>query len=494
MRNVARLAEFTPTSRERYVDLLRVASLTVVILGHWLMAVILIGGDGTIQVTNVLMVIPSIQPVTWVLQVMPIFFMVGGFSHATALASLRRRGGGYSEFVRSRVDRLLRPTIVFAGVWLAVSLCCEASGFGSATVLFAARAVAQPLWFVGVYLGIVAFAPVMELAHRRLGRWAPALPAALGLAACAVDTVRLGLGMPAAGYLNVALVWLAIHQIGFFYADGTLVRGGRRLAAMLAGTGFAATVALTTVGPYPVSMVGMPGERVSNMSPPTVALLTQAVGLIGVVLLLRAPASRWLARRRVWTAVIAANGLTMTAFLWHLSALLVVTWVTAHPGGTLREVGSVRWWLFRPLWLAVLAAVTAGFILVFRRADQHGATGPGRLLATGTEGGRWRTALASSGTALCAVGVLGFSTVGFGGILAGRTATLVVLPVTPLRSTALLCAGLAVLTATRWRSGASAPVAGRQGTSAPVAGRPGASAPVAGRSGTPVGIVGAVDG
>ncbi|OEJ32323.1 hypothetical protein BGK67_14130 [Streptomyces subrutilus] len=37
-------AAATPASRDRYVDLLRVASLGVVVLGHWLMAAV--SGDG----------------------------------------------------------------------------------------------------------------------------------------------------------------------------------------------------------------------------------------------------------------------------------------------------------------------------------------------------------------------------------------------------------------------------------------------------------------
>ena len=36
--------------------------------------------------------------------------------------------------------------------------------------------------------------------------------------------------MPYVGFLNVALVWLAVHQLGFLYADGSLQRaaGGSR--------------------------------------------------------------------------------------------------------------------------------------------------------------------------------------------------------------------------------------------------------------------------
>jgi hypothetical protein len=433
----AALARATPDTRDRYVDLLRVASLGVVVIGHWLMAVILVGRDGTVSATNVLTIVPTLRPVTWLFQVMPVFFFVGGFSHAVALASLRRRGGGYAEFVRSRAQRLIRPTAVFIAVWLALALLIEVSGHHRGVLALATGTVAQPLWFVGVYLGVVALAPVMLRLHRRT---APALvPAALAAGAVVVDVSRFAFDLPYVGFLNVALVWLAVHQLGFHYADGGLTRG-RRPAVTLAVGGFAAVLALTTFGPYPVSMVGLPGEPISNMSPPTLALLAHAAFLVGLVLLVRGPVARWLRRPAVWRNVITANGLAMTAFLWHLTALFAATALTIAVGLAQPEVGSAAWWLLRPLWIVGLAAVTLALVSAFRRADRP----PVRTRPT-RPASRRHTTVAAFGIALCALGILGFSAVGFGGLLAGHTATLVVLPMTPLAATAILGSGAALL-------------------------------------------------
>jgi hypothetical protein len=451
MNSSAELAAATPQRRDRYIDLLRVLSLGVVVVGHWLMAVVFVGPDGTVRATNLLALQPALRPLTWLLQVMPVFFLVGGFSHATAVPSVRRRGGGYADFVRSRAGRLLRPTAVFVSVWLALTLAVEITGHDRGVVRIASRTVAQPLWFVGVYLGVVALAPAMLRLHRRCGRWAWAVPVALAAGTGLVDLLRFGLGAPHIGYLNVALVWLAVHQVGFLYADGRLTR---RVALGFAGTGLAATVALTAFGPYPTSMVGLPGERVSNMSPPTFALLTHSVWLIGLVLLLRAPVSRWLHRPRVWRGVVTANGLAMTAFLWHLTALFGATAATAAVGLAQPAAGSIAWWLLRPAWITVLAVLTGALVLAFRRADRPR---PARVPADPAHrAARQRTAGAATGMVLCTVGVLGFSAVGFGGLLAGRTATLVVLPVTPLLSVALLAAGAGLLRATRPRVPAKA--------------------------------------
>jgi len=447
MTKASSLAAATPLSRDRYIDLLRVASLGVVVVGHWLMAVVLVGHDGSVTATNALALIPSLQPLTWLLQVMPVFFFVGGFSHATALTSIQRRGGTYADFVRSRAGRLLRPTAVFVAVWLAAALIIEVSGHDRGVLRLATRAVAQPLWFVGVYLGVIALAPAMLRLHRSLDRWGFLVPVTLAAGAGAVDLARFEGGIPHVAYLNVALVWLAVHQLGFLYADGSLLRGGRRVAVALACAGLVATIALTTLGPYPTSMVGMPGERVSNMSPPTLALLAHAIWLIGLVLLLRAPLSRWLRRASVWTVVIAANGMVMTAFLWHLTAMFAASALTVAYGVTQPAVGSAAWWLLRPVWLAVLAVFTAGLVFAFRRADRPRETrvpDPDRPTAPGH-----RMSAAAVGMVLCVLGVLGLSAVGFGGLLAGRTATLVVLPVTPLMSVAALAVGAVLLGTTR---------------------------------------------
>ncbi|MEV6597610.1 acyltransferase [Actinoplanes sp. NPDC051346] len=397
--SAARLAAHTPPGRDRYVDLLRVISLGVVIAGHWLMAVPAPGGD---RVTNILAVVPALQPLTWLFQVMPLFFLVGGFAHATALTSLARRGGGYADFVRSRIARLLRPTAVFLGVWLAVALGAGLAGQDHGIVRVALRTVVQPLWFLGVYLALIALAPTMLRLHRRFAGW---VPVTLLAAAAVVDTLRLH-GYGGAAVLNLLFVWLAVHQLGYLYADGTLQRWG----GLLTGGGLAALLALTVLGPYPISMVGVPGQAMSNMSPPTMALAAHALWLTGLAMLLRGPATRLLARARVWQAVVAANGLAMTAFLWHLSAAFAL--LAAFRSGMGGPPGTLWWWLTRPLWLAAAATITAAFVTTFRRFD---TVRPATILP-----GASRPAAVAGGM-LCTAGVLGVSAVGFGGLLEGRT-------------------------------------------------------------------------
>ncbi|MFC9703237.1 acyltransferase [Streptomyces sp. NPDC056943] len=410
------LAAATPATRDRYIDLLRVASLAVVVLGHWLMAAV--GPDG--QIGNLLAVVPELQLVTWVFQVMPVFFFVGGFSHALA----RRSRPAYASFLRARLQRLLRPTMVFVAVWGAAALVLQLAGADGGLTGVALRLVTQPLWFIGIYLAMVAFTPPLLRLHERWGWGAFAV---LAGGAVAVDVLRFAADVPFVEFLNFAFVWLAVHQLGFLRADGML-----RRPALLAGAGLVGAAALVALGPYPLSMVGMPGEKVSNMAPPTLALLCHGLWLVGAVELLRGPGARLVARAGVWRAVVAANGIAMTAFLWHLTAMLGVYGVMLGSGVALPDPASGAWWAQVPLRIAAAVVLTALLVAVFRRFEAPVPAAP----ATDTGG-----PLAALGIALALLGVLGLSMTGFAGLLSGHSATLIAVPVTAPAAVGLALAG-----------------------------------------------------
>lgn len=446
------LAEATPATRDRYVDLLRVASLAAVVLGHWLMAAVTPDGVG-----NLLAVVPALQPLTWLLQVMPVFFFVGGFAHALSYRSLlRKRPEGstdsvYAAFLRARLQRLLRPTMVFVLVWGAAALLIQLLGGGGGLTGVTLRLVTQPLWFIGIYLAMVAFTPPLLRLHERYG-WGAF--AGLAGAAAAVDVLRFAAGVPYVEFLNFAFVWLAVHQLGFLRADGRLGVGpalpALRRPALLAGGGLVGAVALVAFGPYPLSMVGMPGEKVSNMAPPTLALLCHGLWLVGAVELLRAPAARLLARPRAWRTVVAANGVAMTAFLWHLTAMLGVYGAMLALDVPLPEPATAAWWAQTPLRLAVAAALTAVLVAAFRTFERPAA--PATPPATATAPGTGSAPLAALGATLCLLGVLGLSMVGFAGLLEGRTALLIAVPVSaPAAVATTLCGWLLVERAGRAR-------------------------------------------
>ncbi|MGH9168743.1 MAG: acyltransferase family protein, partial [Acidimicrobiia bacterium] len=240
------------TERNRYVDFLRVASIAVVVLGHWLMAVIAWEG-GRIVGGHLLAEAPRLQLLTWVFQVMPVFFIVGGYANAASWSSAERRGVGYGAWMRARAARLLRPTAVFVAVWTALALVVRLAPIDPELVQAGSRLVAVPLWFLAVYFFVIPAVPVMLTAHGRFGVWVPVV---LTAAAAAVDLASWGFELPLVGWANFALVWLAVHQLGFLWRDGMLTERGQ-IPWLLAGGGLAALALLVWLGPYPLSMVGV---------------------------------------------------------------------------------------------------------------------------------------------------------------------------------------------------------------------------------------------
>jgi len=358
------LAAATPKTRDRYVDFLRVASLVVVMLGHWLMAVV-VWADGRLHTANVLEVTPAARRLTWVFQVMPVFFIVGGFSNSASLAAARRKGVTYGTWLGSRLRRLVRPVLAFAVVWTAAAAVMLASGVDPRGLR--AGSIAQPLWFLAVYVVVVAAAPAMVAAQER---WGAKVALGLGAAVLAVDVARWGFGVPLVGWLNLAVVWLFAHQLGVAWRMGSVGTWSRGRLVAVAAAGMGALVVLTTWFGYPGSMVGGVEAGRTNTFPPSFAVVALAVWQFGALLALRPVIDRWLARPRVWTTVVAANGMAMTLYLWHLTALVIVT-AAVLPAGLLPSpaAGSGAWWAWRPVWVVLLALALAPLVTVFARVE-----------------------------------------------------------------------------------------------------------------------------
>jgi fucose 4-O-acetylase-like acetyltransferase len=425
------MSELDAPRRDPYVDLARSVAIVIVVIGHWATTTVLWEGNAVRNV-NALSDIAVLRPVTWLVQVMPVVFFIGGFANARSLAA---HDGGALGYLKSRLGRLMVPTALFLAVWQVLGLLIERISRGSSGQARAAESAALPLWFLGIYLVVVALAPVMWRLHRRFGAWVMgALAAGVG----AVDLVSIGFGLGDLGGVNYALVWLFAHQAGFWYADGTLQRWGRSAATAIAVFGLAALVALTVWGGYPVSLVGVPGQVRSNAQPPSLAMLAGVVWLVGLVMVLRPAGLRALQGRAGRAFVRAVHPVILTAFLWHVSALSAGAAAWRALGLPEPAIGSAGWWALRPVWVVVIVVPFLGLLAVFRWFEVHpgGGSVPGSPL---------RTAAAGFGVFSMAIGVLGYGETGFIPFAPDPGELILMFRFTPLQNVAHLALGAAAV-------------------------------------------------
>ena len=176
------LAANTPAERNRYVDFLRAFSILFVISGHWLITGAFVDPKtGSYAPMLALEIVPWTEWLTWLFQVMPVFFMVGGYANAVSLESAAARGIGYGAWLATRLHRLLRPMLLLVLVWAVIAVLLFAGGTSSESIQFITRTALLPTWFLAIYTMIVILAPPSHAAWRRWGYWS--LLAYLALAA-----------------------------------------------------------------------------------------------------------------------------------------------------------------------------------------------------------------------------------------------------------------------------------------------------------------------
>lgn len=341
------VAEQTPADRNRYVDLLRALSISAVVMGHWLIAAPAFMG-GIASMDHLLQIQPQAQWLTWLFQVMPVFFFVGGYSNGVSWDGAQAKGLRYSFWLESRLRRLLGPTIPLVLLWAALGIVGYHLGLSEKMIRVASQISLVPTWFLAIYFVIVMFVPVTRALWRKLGLLSVILPFALAVIG---DIVYFNTQYQWYGWFNYFFIWGAVHQLGYAWQQGRFGGVGPSLCLAILAASF--LLLLTLFGPYPISLIGVPGAEFSNTTPPKLPLIALGLTQIGLLLALEGPARRWLANIKVWTATVLVNGFIMPIFLWHSTVMILIIgfcfWLL--PVALSVQPGSGLWWAYRPMWI-----------------------------------------------------------------------------------------------------------------------------------------------
>ena len=355
-------------NRNRVVDLLRAVAILTVVLGHWLIAAVMVR-DGRLSVDAVLNLATWSHPLTWVFQVMPVFFLVGGYANACSWRSARRRQESYAVWLAARLRRLGTPVVPLLLVWLLGVTVGYAAGAPVALLRTASQVALVPTWFLAAYVLVVAVAPLTLRIWERTGWVSVVGGLALG---GLVDWWSIGGGNTWVGFVNYLVVWATVHQLGYAWLDGRLAGTSSRL--VLAGVGAVGLVVLVGFGPYPVSMIGIDGAVLNNSYPTRVTL--GFLGLLqgGLLLALEPMLARWLERPGPWRFTGLVNLRIMTLYLWHVTVAVAVVGLLWWAGGLGLHATplSFAWWAGRPVWWLVLGVGTVGVIRLLGRFESPG--------------------------------------------------------------------------------------------------------------------------
>ncbi|WP_235783480.1 acyltransferase family protein [Amycolatopsis orientalis] len=353
----------------------------MVVVWHWAFTILRWTPDGPMP-TSPLGFFSGLWIFTWLLQVMPMFFYVGGYVHLVSWRRARERGDSLASYVRHQITHLVVPAGVLVLTW-AVLGATAASLFNLRWIRGAVLLIISPLWFLTVYVGLLALLPVSLWLHRKFD---VVVLVWLGGVALGADVLRFRYGLDRAGWVNMIAVWGLAHQAGFFYHR--VVDAPRRWGHALLWAGLFGLAGLVFSGLYPGSMVGVPGDRLSNMAPPTfviVALLTFQAGFAEVT---RPFFERRLGKRRWQRFIGMLSTYALPLFLFHTTGMALAkacVYFVFGSGVSDDRPPDVIWWLERPIAVLGPLLCTLPFLLLFgarrtragRRRDLRPSTAAG---------------------------------------------------------------------------------------------------------------------
>ena len=309
---------------------------------------------------NPLHVVPGGFVLTWFLQVMPLFFLIGGWVSWGSLARHQARGGSDRTWLRNRAGRLAKPALP-----LAVGL-IAAKAFLSPWLFGVVLLGASPLWFLGVYLPLTLLTPSLIRAHRN----SPSLAfASTALVILATQIARFAYHLNSLVLILITFlaVWGFLYQVGF-HLDRLRVNRSNAFGVGVAGlVGIGVCVALG----YPASMVAVKGDAISNMGPPTAAIVMLGLFQAGLVTYFAKFFERMAHSKKLGALITLVDRNQMTIYIVHLPLWVLQLVVLRFTVVGLAGTPTFGWLVTRPIWLVgpgcVLAVLVSTLRLVPRR-------------------------------------------------------------------------------------------------------------------------------
>lgn len=350
----------TPAGRDRAIDVIRIASLVSVVFGHTIMATSTIRDDVFIW-SNLLTESTVFQALTWVFQIMPLFFFAG----VAASVQSWNPGSSWGGWLLKRCTRLYRPVFYYLAFWTA-ALAVLRFVLPEHVYEPVAGISIQLLWFLGAYVLVLAAVPLLARITTT-GQMAGAIIGTYAFIAV-IDAIRINMdGYASLGYLNT-VVWLIPGVFGVAYRRNLLTSS----AALKVGLGMlGVNLSLLYFGPYDLSLVGIETQQLKNMTPPSLLLAGHAIMMCAFAIAAAPAINRWARRPRVWWLAAIGNTGAMTLYLWHMPLLLGLHLVFDYLGADRYDPSAPGFVALSLLQLALMAGLVAIAFTVLRPLENN---------------------------------------------------------------------------------------------------------------------------
>jgi len=394
----------TPPSRDRSIDAVRAYGLFVVVAGHYLMGIVH-WNRNVPQLGNSLSSSIHLQVITWVFQVMPLFFIAGGAANLISWKSAQNKETAYAVWLWKRAHRLLSPALVYLFVMIILGALISPNVNNQMSRLLL-NISTQLLWFLGVYIVITAITPLTVFLFENW-RTQSIIIWLFVIAFC--DYAHLGqTSFAPISLLNFIFVWAMVSQLGYAFEKNEIERSKAVLVFIVS---LAIEIWLVYKFPYPISLVGLPDE-ISNMAPPTLVLALHSIAIWSLLSIFKTNINKLCERAKVWTIVVGANMAAMTIYLWHIPVIMFVT-VGSHLIGwdrttvllESRPYPATGYWLETIPFLALCGLLVYSFVQV-AWIIEHVKIKWWQGDASQVQKSGWRSAVAIIGVFLIGTGLL----------------------------------------------------------------------------------------
>jgi len=333
MRSVFNEASKTSISRERFIDFTKVIGLLFLIFNSFLF-LRLEESRGEFFVTNLSAESQSLIVISWFTAGMSLFFFSMGFNNLIAWYSNVGRDGSQWNYLVDRINTLLGPVLVWIfSSTIVLNILSRSSNFPNYLttsedgIMPSIEFILWPLWLVSIYLVMVLFAPLTIFLHKK---YPYATVLTLFTMTVLIDNIEFSLNFSYIKLFNYLFFWIAIHQLGYFYADGKIQEVNVNVFRYLTVFSYGYLFYQISASNKYLSLASYRLSSLNNEDPPTTFYLVASIGLISLAFTLKNLIDKMLSNQKIWLLISHIHANIYTIYLWHLFIFFITYLISGN--------------------------------------------------------------------------------------------------------------------------------------------------------------------